>query len=476
MLLGIALATAGAAHAEDDETTAVEPEADDATAPAEALPLVVYAGRIPSTEAAGDAMALASLLDLPLPPAGPLHVTEVAPAEGIRVLGVETMDRCTGDPMDGPAYQASLDALYEAILSLEDARPLIHRAKRSQACAAGPLVPSDIAYVSYLEAIFEHSEGNHIGAEAAFQDVFAVEASYPWDHTFPPDAQVLFGDVKLAMADAEFTTLRLGLVPGTEVWLDGAAVADTNAEIRIRPGRHLVQLRVSPDTTAEGVAFQVPAGQSVAVLDPVTLDAQAPPDLERVATLFFASLQSSGQPAPTHLVFLGGTPAAWRWDVETAQLVSLELPARLARKGRASMSVAGEAGVPRALVPILAGVGGGVLVGGAVLSGVSSGKLGTMNTAIEAGEMPLARPDDDAATGEMADNRAEWNRLHGSMRAGTAMMIGGGVTMAVAIPLGLAGRNRDREVTLRAWWTTPTPTSGPDAIHDDRFQLAITFR
>lgn len=473
-LLGTSLVVAGAANATDGETSDEAVEEGITAAPSPTNGTVVYAGRTPSPEAAGDATALASLLGLPALPDGPLHVTQVVPAEGIRVLGGDQVHRCTGDPTDGAAYQDLLDDLYEATMSLLNTSSIADEIKRSQACAAEPLVPADIAYVSFMQALSEHSEGNLSAAEAAFREVFAVDAAYPWDPTFNPDAQLLFADVMLAVLGAETATLRMGVVPGTAVWLDGVPIPDVSAEVSIRPGRHLVQLRVTPDTPAAGVSFHVPAGEWAVVLDPVTLDAQSPADLERAATLLFASLQASGQPSPTHLLLLGDSPAAWSWDVDAGKLVPLDLPARLAGRGRATAG--GGKGVPRGVGPVLAGVGGALLVTGAVLSGVSSGKLGTMSTSIEAGEMPFARPDDDGATGEMADNRATWDRLQGSMRAGAGLMIGGGLTVGVAIPLGMAGRNREHEVSLSARWTPATPLPDAAMPFDERFFLAITIR
>ena len=115
---------------------------------------------------------------------------------------------------------------------------------------------------------------------------------------------------------------------------------------------------------------------------------------------------------------------------------------------------------PLKAVPVTLGVGAAMLVAGVVITGVASKKMNDMTAAVEAGEVPYPHPDAAVYTDAQLDNEQQFGTYRSAGSLGVALMAAGGVTMAVSIPLVVAGKRQ--QMTLAAAFDPGSPDR-PDA-------------
>jgi len=431
-------------------------------------PQALYWGAEPGPDAAGRAAASLALLADPValdhPPA---HLHEVVPPGELTVLGAETAS-CEGDPVDAVTYRGWIDELYKASTELEDTSSIIERLRSAQPCLAEPIDRADMTRFSFLRGVIAFGDGDKEAATAAFDELLAIDPGYPWDPEYPPDVQLVFANAATRSAQAAKAAVRFAVPEETGLWMDGRAVDDR--EMEAGPGLHLVQVRgAGSDPFAGRMIHLAPAGEAI-VIAPGGLevtDADALP-LELLGALAAAT-------SADHLVLLGPEPRIWARDAETGGLVAVELTpaARTAALGKKPKKTRRS---PPGAAPILTGVGAGMLVCGAIVAGVASTDMAEIRTGVEAGEIPYAHPDDDDPTPTQLANKADFDQSRIAAGVGVGLLITGGATLAISIPVGIAGKRKDRQVSLTARALARPPAPGQTFGPVDGFQLSLNIR
>ncbi len=414
---------------------------------------VVYLGQRAGTGSAGQALLALARFAPDVDAGGPRHVLERFPGDRIAPLGAGSVERCEGSPVSAQAYRATLDQVYQATMDLEDTRPMLTEILASQACLSEPVEPSELAYVAFLAGVLGVSDGDAGAANAAFRDVFAIHIDYPWDDAYPPDAHDGFSRALVDVARAEPQPLAVELGDDLEIWLDGRPLEAMQVEVV--PGRHLLQVRTDPHAELTGFAFLADA--PVRIVDVGSLGLRgtlAPERIDGALTDLAGLLRTEGRDAgPTFVVLPGEEPRAWLWDAETSELE--ELSAALGSSGSPGPV---RTDGPHPAVPILVGVGAGLSAAGGLIAGIGWADLKTFNAGVESGDIgPFPGPD-HPSPGDFAAYQT-WQRKVRTIDAGLGMLIGGGVTLGVAIPVGLLTRDKGRQVVLG---TQLRPGLGPD--------------
>ncbi len=428
---------------------------------------VIYLGQPAGTAAAGQALVTLAGYAADVDTAAPRHLLEVFPPGVAAPLGASDEQRCNGQPLDGAGYRASLDDAYQATMDLEDSRPTLAAIRASQACLTEVVDPDELAYPFFLEGVLEVSDGNADAAHEAFRSVFAIHLDYAWDSTYPPDAHDGFSRALADVARGTRVRVTSELGEGTEVWVDGAAL--DGGALETVAGRHVLQIRPGPGEPLRSGIIVVEG--DVRVVDPGELGLggaltaeQLPAALADVEGL----LRTRGPDADeTFVVDAGESPAAWFWDVDGARLDPLSRA--LAGGGR---SRGGKGAPPKALAPVLAGVGGGLVLAGGLIAGLGWDDLRSFNASVEAGELG-AFPGPDHPDPDSVELYGTWQRKVRTVDAGLALLAGGGVTLAVALPVGLAARDRGRQVTLA---TRIQPALDPASPGIEGFSFTLSVR
>ena len=139
-----------------------------------------------------------------------------------------------------------------------------------------------------------------------------------------------------------------------EIWLDGVPLGGGVAEAAA--GRHLLQIRRSADGPLQGLVLHVE--DAVRVVDPADLGMAGPLPLEFLPTALetvAGLLRTRGVGGDdTFVVHVGDEPGVWFWDPGEGRLDPLSRA--LAMGGRRP---SGGGPPPRALAPVLLGIGAG---------------------------------------------------------------------------------------------------------------------
>ena len=369
--------------------------------------------------------------------------------------------------VDTTAPRESLDRAYQATMDLQDSRPTLAAIRDSQACLTEIVPPEDLAYPSFLEGVLEVSDDDPDAAQAAFQAVFAIHMDYEWDATYPPDAHNGFSRALADVARGARFEVEGALGEGVEIWLDGVPLGGGVAEAAA--GRHLLQIRRSADGPLQGLVLHVE--DAVRVVDPADLGMAGPLPLEFLPTALetvAGLLRTRGVGGDdTFVVHVGDEPGVWFWDPGEGRLDPLSRA--LAMGGRRP---SGGGPPPRALAPVLLGIGAGLTVAGGLIAGLGWDDLQSFNTSVANGELgPFPGPDHPDP--ESVELYRSWQSKVRTVDAGLVMLAGGGVTMAVSLPIGLAASKGPRQVTLVAQLR---PAPDPHAVGLDGFTFTLSIR
>lgn len=429
---------------------------------------VVYLGRSAGTASAGEALVALASVAPNVDADTPRHILERFPSGQIVPLGARELERCDGPPVTVDEYRASLDRVYQATMDLEDTRPMLTEILGSQACLAEPVEPTELAYVAFLAGVLEISDGDPDAANAAFRDVFAIHIDYPWDDAYPPDAHDEFSRALVDVARAQPQALGVELGEGVELWLDGRPLTDR--ESPVFPGRHLLQVRPDPHGPMTGFAFLADAPVRLVDVGSLGLRGELTAEELPAAMADVAGLLRTQGPGigTTFVVVPGEEASAWLWNPGSGELEPLSpaLGGRRAHRGQAG------GGGPHPAVPILVGAGAGLCVAGGLVAGIGWADLRGFNAWVESGEVgPFPGPDEpDPESYELYQT---WQRKVRTVDAGLGMLIGGGVTLAVAIPVGLLTGKQGRQVALGAQLR---PAMGPDGPALDGIGFTLWIR
>ncbi len=429
---------------------------------------VVYLGKSAGTGAAGEALVALAAVAPDADVTTPRHVLERFVPGAIVPIGAALVERCEGPPRSLADYEARLDQVYQATMDLQDSRPTLAEIRGLQPCLDAPADPSDLAYVPFLEGVLEVSDGDPEAANQAFRDVFAIHIDYPWDDAYPPDAHDEFSRALVDVARTDSVPLAVELEGVAEVWLDGRLLAGMEAQLV--PGRHLFQIRREADAPLAGMALL--ADSPIRVADPGQLGLGGALEVDRreLAIATVAGLLRSEGPdtGTTFVVLLGEATEVWAWDPADGELDALSGglsgPRFRPRGGRDPAA---------AVAPVLLGVGAGLSVAGGLMAGLGWADLKRFNADVEGGRIaPFPGPDEDAPEGW--EHYQTWQRKVRTVDAGLGLLVGGGVTLAVAIPVGIAAGKARRDVVVGAQLL---PAAGDEAGPVfDGFAFSLTIQ
>ncbi len=447
-------------------TTDGEPTSDDGEAPTTPAPRIAYIGTPSSPPAAAGGGARGGGAAGGAAPAARERRGPWLPSGPIPVPGGDSPDHCAGAPVTTDRYTLMLNELHVAAQDLLDTSSIVAEILAVQPCLDGAVSHTDLAYPSFMAGVVAGQDSDRTGCQAAFAQVFAVDLAYPWDHNYHPLIHDCFSDAKVHLVEQPKVSVSIRRIEGTQVWLDGTPWDAADDTMDVFPGRHLVQIAGPGDEGTRGVAFTVADGTPVTLVDPAILDAPLGDDRDLLAGVLADLDRAAPGSVPDVLIESGGDAlAVWRWDRESGSLLPWQAEndspgrgPRVARKGNPA-------------VPVLIGAGAALLVGGAVMTGVSQGELDDLRGEVEAGRLPMAEPDDPDASAAQRATRDEWDRHDSTRATGIGLMAGGGLALVAAIPVGIVGAKKQRELSLSAGAVLPL---SPEAA-DREFAVGLTF-
>ncbi len=427
---------------------------------------LAYFGRPAAPEAGTDAALFWALSTGSTPGDPPLHLRQWLPEGAVLVGGAGEAAYCDGSATSEADYSAKLDELYAATQDLQETDALVSAAVAAQLCLDAVVPAADLAYPSFMMGVNGFDKDDPAVCEEFFSAVFALDVNYEWDRDYHPLVHDCFSDAKVAVVGRARATLALQRAEGTEAWLDGRPWAPETAAVEVLPGRHLLQISWAGEGAVRGVAITVEEGATVSLVDPAVLD--APADETTLGTIppLLTALERDGASIPTVMIAMDGErPAPWIWDREIDALAEWKPDPSVLRERRKAAIRSNPA------VPVLLGAGAAAIAAGAVMTAVSQGELDSLRDEVEAGRMPMAEADDPDATDAQLATRDQWERHDAARAVGIGLMAGGGLSMAVALPVGLVGAKKQREMTLSAGAVLPVrPGYG-----EREFAVGLTF-
>jgi len=401
----------------------------------------VYHGAEDTAENAGAVASVLALLDPPVTPgAPPAHLDRHFPPGEIQVFGAG-VQRCTGGPTDVGTYRELLADLYRASMALEETDTIEKAILAAQPCVAEPLGADLLARVHYLDGVSQYDLDAE-AASVAFRAVHAIDLDYPWDDSYPPNAQGCFLDAKAAVLEQAKVPVTLYVPEQASAWLDGGLVPPGTRELEVYPGRHLVQFQETADGALRSLSIEVAAETPAVLFDPVFLTTAGAGAVDDATAAFIRHLAAATDAGvPDYVVALGPEIVVWRWSTEADALERIEVPSRaqavLAGAGPEPQKAPGAG--PHPAVPILIGAGAGLMAMGAILSGTATSEFNEIWADYDRGTTP------ESDYTSMVD---ESEALVARNSAGIGLLAGGGVVMVVSIPVGvLTARGKRTEVS-----------------------------
>ena len=106
---------------------------------------VLYVG---GEQTPSDVAAILALLNPPITlEQAPEPLAAVFPAGELSTAGVQSVQACTGEPVDAAGYEALLTQLVRATMELGETDALLAQLEAAQACLSEPVTPGDLAQV-----------------------------------------------------------------------------------------------------------------------------------------------------------------------------------------------------------------------------------------------------------------------------------------------------------------------------------------
>lgn len=409
-----------------------------------------------------DVAAILALLNPPINlEQAPEPLAEAFPAGELGTVGVESVQACTGEPVDAAGYLALLADLVQATMELGETDTLLARLETAQACLTEPVAPEDLAQADFLEGVIAFSDGDPDGAERAFREALVLDRDLAWNPEYPPDTQLRFANAATAVAQQEPSVLHVVVGEGMLLWLDGEPVAPSPEGLGIAPGRHVLQVRRGAGEATETLSLEVAAGTVGAVVEEGGLAVRDERILAQRASALLAALATEAPDVKTYVVALEPSLAIWTHDAQTRS--ASRVPVTVAAGALASPDGGKSVKNPAKAAPVTLGVGAAMLVAGAVIAGVYSGKMDDMRVGVAAGEIPYPHADAASHTDAQLDNEALFGTYRSAGSLGVGLMAAGGVTMAVSIPLVIAGKRQQLSVAA-AFDPGPPGDPGPRGV------------
>lgn len=430
----------------------------------------VYFGAEDSAENAGAVETILTLLDPPVTPgAPPVHLDQHFEPGVFHVLGARA-SHCTGSPVELATYEALLTDLYRATMALEDTA-IIHKSiLAAQPCLSAPATAELLARVHFLEGVNQF-DLDQDKARDSFRLVHAIDPTCPWDDSYSPSAQMCFADAKLQVLGQHKVPIRLFVPAQATIWLDGAPLDTVNGDPEVFPGRHLVQFRETTDGPLRSVAIQVEPEREVAVFDPRVLATADQAGLDAITTAVLrhlASIVDAG--VPDYVVALAPEIVIWRWDGQVEATASVETPAQAkahltGQTPTIHRTAMEDRGKPSPAVPILIGAGAVLVAVGAILTGEAYDRFNEVKADYH------SEPDE-------AEEYAIIERSYHRHNTGIGLMAGGGVALAISIPVGIiTARGREQAAVTAAVQLNVHPDAGADPrVGLDGAILTMCFR
>jgi len=295
---------------------------------------------------------------------------------------------------------------------------------KAQDCLTGPTSPRNLARAEFERGVSWFGGKDKEAARASFEQVAAVEPDVPWvlDSCTTPVQALFFQSVSqvLAQTPAEITVAS---PEGAQVLVDGRPLAAWQTH-PLRPGRHLLQV-LQVDSQPFVVSFGADPGDSGLIWIPGALNV-GPEDVgqDRIREVL-GSLPADT--APEYIVSLAHQEV-WLWDEERRQLQDVcPIPREPQLKPQ-----------ERSVVPALfSGVGAGLLVAGAVVTGVGWGNNRSYSDARENGTITFED--------ESNEEDRVWGWIASPIYFGYGLMGAGGATLAVSIPLQVRRSRRNED-------------------------------
>jgi len=275
-----------------------------------------------------------------------------------------------------------------------------------------------------------------------------------------------------AVAAGPQATVDVVAGDAASLWIDGGPRDRAAGPFQVPAGRHVVQM-MGADGVVRAVALELAADEAGLVVDPASLAPGKQDFTARIGQVVEAmqAAEASGRgTAPDYLVVMTDPGEIWAWDPDGGALV----PVKGSRKVAAALSgatVAPEKRGPGA-GPVLIGAGIGAALLGGVLTGVSAGRMDDITEAVEAGELSYAHPLDPEPTETQLANRQTFLKARTGAGIGTGLMIAGGVTAAIGIPVSVLGKREATVGTSLLW--APAAGDAPPTL--DGFAITLSIR
>ncbi len=290
------------------------------------------------------------------------------------------LEPCSAEPMSSADIKAALAAAEEMITALDyDGALTALDLLDASLCASTEPLPKDVAYrIPYLQGIVHFYTGDQATARTSFQQAGEMADGLEWDINFSPEPQQAF---LLGVGDAVQVLPSRLLLPQegrpARVVVDGREVGPDVTAIEVRGQRHVVQFGPEAGPFA-GVLLRIDTAGDVPLFGPESMLASlsASPDTELGSHAFAIVAAAAEEQGYAEVMVLNDTKWDHCWWVttsdqvwtETALTAGTEL--RIVRRHRTAGGV-------------LAGTGGALVVGGAVLAVTQFTAMGDMRPGME---------------------------------------------------------------------------------------------
>ena len=335
----------------------------------------------------------------------------------LMAAGVDSREGCADTPFAAAEYRAGIGEADQAVLEMEDPRPLTSSLLASWPCLDSVLPPEELVFPAFFAGSYEVVAPSEEVGET-FDQIFVVTSTFPWDPSLSPTIQAAYQDARERVWQTGRGKMTVVVPDGWLVWVDGTRLESPADGLDLPAGRHLVQTSADGSSIV-GLVVTTRADAEAPVIAPELLEGLEPATEEAPGLLdqLLAGLEAEGQ-GVDYLVAPGEPLRVFRWD-GNAGAASQVLSSADLRHSDDTRAPGGR----RTAGTVMIGVGTATLVAGAVIAGVTFGK----------GQPYSAMIGSDAGYDDLYRGVAEDYQTGNQVGWGVA--VAGGAILAAGIPL-----------------------------------------